>query len=236
MDILEGSVLFLDKPYNWTSFDLVRKVQNMVMKAYNCKKIKIGHAGTLDPLADGLMILCTGKKTKEIDSYQAKEKEYIAKIFIGATTPSFDLETEIDAEYETGHITKQLFEETVKTFIGTQEQTPPSFSAKKIDGKRAYKKARKGEMVEIKPVTIDIPLLEVVNFEMPYAEIKIVCSKGTYIRSLTHDIGKALGSGAYMAGLKRTRIGEYKLEDALSIDQLRNIIWEAAGSPAETIA
>jgi tRNA pseudouridine55 synthase len=234
MDILGGSVLFLNKPYGWTSFDLVRKVQNMVMKTYNCKKIKIGHAGTLDPLADGLMILCTGKMTKQIDSYQAKEKEYVAKIFLGATTPSFDLETEVDAQYDTAHITKQLFEETVKGFIGTQEQTPPSFSAKKIDGKRAYKKARKGEMVEIKPVTIDIPLLEVLSFDLPYAEIKIVCSKGTYIRTLTHDIGKALGSGAYMAGLKRTRIGEYKLEDSMSLDQVAQILKESVAAHSET--
>ncbi len=211
-----GQVLLIDKPLRWTSFDVVKKLK------YGIRAKKIGHAGTLDPLATGLLILCTEKKTKEIEQYQAQEKEYTGKLVLGKTTPSIDLETEVDAEYPTDHITETLIYEKAQTFVGMIEQVPPIFSAIKIDGKRAYQKARKGETdadVEIKPRTIQITTFEITAIQLPEVSFRVVCSKGTYIRSLVRDFGKALQSGAYMSALCRTRIGEFRLENALSIEE-----------------
>lgn len=223
-DFIKGEVLLFDKALDWTSFDLVQKVRNNLCRALKIKKLKVGHAGTLDPKATGLMILCTGKATKQIETFQAGEKEYLATLKLGATTPSFDLETEEDAQFETSHITKELINSVIEQFVGDVEQVPPVFSAVKIDGQRAYTHARKGEEVKMRSRTIHIRELEVLDFSNNKLEIRVVCSKGTYIRSLARDIGKALSSGAYLVGLKRTRIGDFKLEDALSVDDfLKNI-------------
>jgi len=219
LNFIEGEVLLFDKPFKWTSFDLVRKVRAKIKRHLDKPKIKVGHAGTLDPRATGLMIICTGKKTKEIEKYQATEKEYIADIFIGGTTPSFDLETEVDNTFPTEHITKELVLETLGSFIGEQEQIPPAHSAKWINGERAYKKARKGIEVEMKPSVINIHELELLEYEMPDVKVRIRCSKGTYIRSLANDIGAALKSGAYLAQLRRTKIGSFDVKDALKIDE-----------------
>ena len=222
MNFVEGEVLLFDKPYQWTSFDLVRKVRNMIKTKINVPKIKVGHAGTLDPLATGLMIVCTGKCTKQIDSYQSQEKEYIAGILIGKTTPSFDLEKEYDKEYPTEHITKELVENILKTFLGDSDQIPPIFSAKFIDGKRAYEFARKGQEVEMKPSKINIRVVELLSYDMPEIKIRVCCSKGTYIRSLVRDIGERLNSGATMISLQRTAIGSYQLNNAISIEEFQN--------------
>ena len=222
MNFVEGEVLLFDKPYQWTSFDLVRKVRNMIKTKINVPKIKVGHAGTLDPLATGLMIVCTGKCTKQIDSYQSQEKEYIAGILIGKTTPSFDLEKEYDKEYPTEHITKELVENILKTFLGDSDQIPPIFSAKFIDGKRAYEFARKGQEVEMKPSKINIRVIELLSYDMPEIKIRVCCSKGTYIRSLVRDIGERLNSGATMISLQRTAIGSYQLNNAISIEEFQN--------------
>ena len=222
MNFVEGEVLLFDKPYQWTSFDLVRKVRNMIKAKINVSKIKVGHAGTLDPLATGLMIVCTGKCTKQIDSYQSQEKEYIAGILIGKTTPSFDLEKEYDKEYPTEHITKKLVENILKTFLGDSDQIPPVFSAKFIDGKRAYEFARKGQEVEMKPSKINIRVVELLSYDMPEIKIRVCCSKGTYIRSLVRDIGERLNSGATMISLQRTAIGSYQLNNAISIEEFQN--------------
>ncbi len=208
-DFKEGEVLLFDKPYEWTSFDLVNKVRKLICNALGVKKIKVGHAGTLDPLATGLLIICTGKATKTIDSYQAQEKEYIATLKLGATTPSFDLETEIDQTYSTEHINRTLVDETLKDFIGELEQIPPAFSAVKVKGKRAYEFARDGKDPGLKPKKLIITEIEVLKFEQNELELRIVCSKGTYIRGLARDIGIALQSGAHLTALKRTRIGKY---------------------------
>ena len=221
-DFKEGEVLLFDKPLKWTSFDLVRKIRALIRRKLDVKKIKVGHAGTLDPLATGLMIICTGKKTKQIEKFQSTEKEYIADIFIGKTTPSFDLETEVDKQFSTDHIDDKLVENIVKSFIGKQEQIPPSYSAKRINGERAYKKAHKGIMVEMKPSEIEIYSIEILNFSLPNLRIKINCSKGTYIRSLANDIGKRLKSGAYLKGLVRTKIGDFNLENTIKIDDFKN--------------
>lgn len=209
-----GEVLLLDKPLNWTSFDLVKRVRHRICKYLGVKKIKVGHAGTLDPLATGLMIICTGKGTKQIDTYLSDTKEYIAKIFIGATTPSFDLESEVDMRFATDHIDKMQVESVLKTFLGEISQTPPIFSAIKIDGKRAYDLARSGQEIEMTSRKISMHELELINFEMPYITVRILCSKGTYIRSFARDIGLALNSGAYLAELRRTKIGNFAIEDA----------------------
>ncbi|WP_299579062.1 tRNA pseudouridine(55) synthase TruB [uncultured Sunxiuqinia sp.] len=223
-DFIKGEVLLFDKALDWTSFDLVQKVRNNLCRALKIKKLKVGHAGTLDPKATGLMILCTGKATKQIETFQAGEKEYLATLKLGATTPSFDLETEEDAQFETSHITKELIDSIIEHFVGDVEQVPPVFSAVKIDGQRAYTHARKGEEVKMRSRTIHIRELEVLDFSNNKLEIRVVCSKGTYIRSLARDIGKALNSGAYLVGLKRTKIGDFKLEDAFSVDDfLKNI-------------
>lgn len=221
LNFIEGEVLLFDKPLDWTSFDLVRKVRGKIYHYLNKTRIKVGHAGTLDPKASGLMIICTGKKTKEIEKFQAHEKEYIAELFLGATTPSFDLETRVDKHYPTKHISIELIEKKLRGFTGVQEQIPPGYSAKWIDGQRAYTKARKGIEIEMKPAVIAIHAIEVLSFDMPKLVIRIQCSKGTYIRSLANDIGLALDSGAYLANLKRTRIGDFSIENAMKIEEFQ---------------
>lgn len=223
-DFVKGEVLLFDKELEWTSFDLVQKVRNNLCRAMGIKKLKVGHAGTLDPKATGLMILCTGKATKQIESFQAGEKEYLATLKLGATTPSFDLETEEDAQFEVAHITRELVENVLQQFIGDIEQIPPVFSAVKIDGQRAYTHARKGTEVKMRARQINIKKIELIEFSQKQIEIRVVCSKGTYIRSLARDIGKALESGAYLVGLRRTKIGEFRVENAFSVEYfLKNI-------------
>jgi tRNA pseudouridine55 synthase len=223
-DFIKGEVLLFDKALDWTSFDLVQKVRNNLCRAMKIKKLKVGHAGTLDPKATGLMILCTGKATKQIEMHQAGEKEYLASIKLGATTPSFDLETEEDAQFDTKHITQVATEAVLQQFLGEIEQVPPVFSAVKIDGQRAYTHARKGTDVKMRSRLIHIRELELLDFSQEKIELRVVCSKGTYIRALARDIGKALDSGAYLIGLRRTRIGDFKVDDALSLtDFLKNI-------------
>ena len=223
-DFEEGEVLAFDKPLHWTSFDLVAKVRAKICHKLGKKKLKVGHSGTLDPLATGVVILCTGKKTKLIESLQYDVKEYIATLQLGATTPSYDMEKEVDATYPTAHITRELIEQTIPTFIGEQWQTPPMFSAVQINGKRAYEFARKGESVELKPKLLQIDEIEVVNFneDAMLLTIRVVCSKGTYIRALARDIGERLQSGAYLTSLRRTRVGQIRVEDCLTIDNFLN--------------
>jgi tRNA pseudouridine55 synthase len=218
-DFKGGEILVFDKPLEWTSFDLVQKVRNNLCRKMRIKKLKVGHAGTLDPMATGLMVLCTGKATKRIEELQAGEKEYIATLKLGATTPSFDLETKEDATFDTGHITEELFRETVQKFIGTIEQVPPEYSAVKVEGQRAYDLARKGKSVELKPKILVVKEIDVLQFAMPEAKLRIVCGKGTYIRALARDIGQALNSGAYLTGLQRTRVGDFTLENAKQIEE-----------------
>ncbi|MBL4592357.1 MAG: tRNA pseudouridine(55) synthase TruB [Flavobacteriales bacterium] len=241
-----GQIILIDKPLTWTSFDVVNKVRWLIRQEYNLKKIKVGHAGTLDPLATGLLILCTGKFTKKIDELQGQEKEYTGVITLGGTTACYDLEKEVDIEYPTNHITEELIKETAKTFIGEQEQVAPIHSAKKIDGKRAYEYAREGKEVKIKSNIINIaafdvelceaPLFEIqddnkakINQEKPYEKglhfkFRIVCSKGTYIRSIARDFGEKLNSGGHLSQLVRTRIGDYNIEKAISIEEVINIL------------
>ena len=207
----EGEILSYDKPLYWTSFYLVKQVRSKLQKELGIKKLKVGHAGTLDPLATGVMIICTGKKTKLIDSFQHQTKEYIATLRLGATTASFDLETEIDATFPVEHISENLVKEILQKFTGTIEQTPPVYSAVKVDGERAYDLARKGEEVELKSKTLVIDEIELLSFSQNEIKIRVVCSKGTYIRALARDIGLALGSGAHLIGLVRTRIGDVTL-------------------------
>ncbi len=221
-DFNAGEVLLFDKPYEWTSFDLVNKVRKLICNNLGVKKIKVGHAGTLDPLATGLLIICTGKATKTIDNYQAEEKEYVATLKLGSTTPSFDLETEIDAEYPTEHITRDLVELVLKDFIGELEQVPPSFSAVKVDGKRAYEYARQGKDLELKAKKLVISEIEILNFEHNQLSLRIVCSKGTYIRGLARDIGLAMQSGAHLTDLKRTRIGNFVINKSMDIETFEN--------------
>ena len=220
----EGEILLFDKELEWTSFDLVQKVRNNLCRALGIKKLKVGHAGTLDPKATGLMILCTGKATKKIESIQAGEKEYIATIKLGATTPSFDLETEEDAVFETGHINRDLVLEVLRKYEGEIDQVPPVFSAVKIDGKRAYKHARKGEDIELKSRPIFIRELELQSFSKTEITIRVVCSKGTYIRALARDLGESMDSGAYLIGLRRTKIGDYRVENAYSTEKFINFL------------
>ena len=227
-DFQNGIILLLNKPRTWSSFDVVRKVKSLLRTKYGFKKIKVGHGGTLDPLASGLIIVGTGKATKLLNNFQNQEKEYIADIFIGATTPSFDLETEVNKEFATEHITEELIKEILNGFIGKYEQTPPLFSAKRINGKRAYKFARQGSDMKLESVVVEIIEIELLNFDIPNIQIRVKCSKGTYIRSLADDIGKKLNSGAYLAGLKRTASGDYKLKDAIELssfqESLENIL------------
>lgn len=216
MDFIEGEVLYFNKPLHWTSFSLVNKVRWLISKQLKVKKIKVGHAGTLDPLATGVMILCTGRATKLIESFQYQTKEYVATLFLGATTPSFDLEKPIDKEYPTSHITRELVETKLQQFIGSIEQIPPVYSAVKVDGKRAYEYAREGADVELASKTLVIDELEILAFDLPVLKLRIVCSKGTYIRALARDIGQALGSGAHLTALTRTRIGNVTIDQCMT--------------------
>ncbi len=218
MNFKEGEILYINKPYKWTSFGVVNKVRYFLCRKQGVKKLKVGHAGTLDPLATGVMILCTGKATKRIEEFQYHTKEYIAVIRLGATTPSYDLEHEIDATYSTEHITKEMVERVLASFVGTIEQVPPSFSACKINGKRAYDLARKGKDVELKPKTLVIDEIELLDCNLPEIKIRVVCSKGTYIRALARDIGEALQSGAHLTALERTRVGNITLTDCIPLD------------------
>jgi tRNA pseudouridine55 synthase len=221
-----GKVLLFDKPVYWTSFDLVNKVKSIIKHKLKLPQLKIGHAGTLDPLATGLMVICTGKETKNIEKYQAEPKEYIAQIKLGATTPSYDLETEINAEYPTEHIDKQMVTKILEGFTGILMQIPPNYSAKFINGTRAYKLARQGKAVEMQPKEINIYSISLVSFHLPIIQIKVQCSKGTYIRALARDIGSKLDTGAHLIGLKRTSIGNFLLKDAISIEEFeRNLIF-----------
>lgn len=226
MNFIDGEILYIDKPYGWTSFDAVKRVRGALLKRMKLKKLKVGHAGTLDPLATGVMMVCTGKATKLIEQLQAHTKEYVAEIALGATTPSFDLETEIDATYPTSHITRELTEETLKQFIGAIKQVPPAFSACKVNGERAYKIARRGDEVEIKAKLLVIDEIDLLNFTQQSITIRVVCSKGTYIRALARDIGKALGSGGHLTALRRTRIGDINVEQCLSVDETVKLIRE----------
>ena len=216
----QGGFILLNKPYTWTSFQATKKIQYILKRHFGLKKIKIGHAGTLDPLATGLLVLCVGKYTKRIEEFQAQEKEYTGTIHLGATTPSYDLETEIDNTYPVEHINENLIYETAKAFIGEQMQIPPIFSALKINGVRAYTKAREGKEVEIKERKINISEFEITEINMPEVHFRIRCSKGTYIRSIARDFGKRLNSGAYLSALCRTESGDFKLSEAFSIEQV----------------
>ncbi|MCH4822727.1 tRNA pseudouridine(55) synthase TruB [Gramella lutea] len=219
-----GQVLLFDKPLNWTSFQLVNKVRWLIKKSCKIKKIKVGHAGTLDPLATGLLIICTGKFTKTIPELQGQIKEYTGTFTIGATTPSFDLETEIDQNFPTDHITEELLQETTKKFIGEIEQTPPVFSALKKDGKRLYEYAREGKEVEVKKRKVEISEFEINTSNFPEVDFRVVCSKGTYIRSLANEFGQALNSGAHLSELRRTAIGDYSVENAMNIESFEKLL------------
>ena len=218
MDFVAGEVIAINKPYTWTSFQVVSKIRYLLSRKYGIKRFKVGHAGTLDPLASGVLLLCTGKATKRIEELQSHTKEYIAEITLGATTPSFDLEHPIDATYPYEHITREMVEETLKQFIGNIAQRPPLFSACKVDGKRAYDLARKGSDMQLMPKQIRIDEIELLEYDLPRIRIRVVCGKGTYIRSLARDIGEALQSGAHLIGLVRTRVGEVKLEDCMQVE------------------
>lgn len=224
MDFLSGEILYIDKPLGWTSFDAVKRLRSALTRRLGVKKLKVGHAGTLDPLATGVMIVTTGRATKQIESLQAGVKEYEATLRLGATTPSFDLETEIDATFPTDHITRQLAEQALSRFRGEISQVPPAFSAVKVDGHRAYMMARKGREVELKPKTLVIDSLELLEFSPEEIKIRVVCSKGTYIRALARDIGIALGSGAHLTALRRTRVGGIGIDRCLDIDSAVNLV------------
>lgn len=223
-DYLTGQVILIDKPLHWTSFQAVNKLRWEIRRAFNIKKIKVGHAGTLDPLATGLLVICTGKMTKQIDTFQGQIKEYTGTIVLGSTTPSYDLETEINETFPTDHITEEKIHETTQRFIGDIEQYPPVFSAIKKEGKRLYEYARAGEQVEIKPRKIHISEFEITAINAMELEFRVVCSKGTYIRSLAHDFGKALQSGAHLSELRRTKIGDFNVSNALTPEQFINTL------------
>ncbi|GHT01975.1 tRNA pseudouridine synthase B [Bacteroidia bacterium] len=248
--LVTDKVLYFDKPLHWTSFDLVNKLRYKLSRQLNIKKLKVGHAGTLDPLATGVMVVCVGKATKRIDEFQYLTKEYIATLQLGATTPSFDLETEVDKTYETAHITRELVEKTLPAFLGEIQQIPPAYSACKVNGNRAYDLARKGLEVDLKPKVLVIDEIELLEFHQGLAgqarndstinqgipacagmTIRVVCSKGTYIRALARDIGLALGSGAFLTGLVRTRIGDVTLEKCLKVEDIDTINIGDCGSP-----
>lgn len=226
MNFLAGETILVDKPYGWTSFDVVKRIRGVILRRMGVKKMKVGHAGTLDPLATGVMIVVSGKSTKLIEQLQSGVKEYIATIALGATTPSYDLETEIDARYPTAHITRELVEEVLAKFTGRIEQVPPAFSACKIDGKRAYKMARKGDTVELKPKILVIDEIELLEYSPESITIRVVCSKGTYIRALARDIGAALCSGGHLTALRRTRVGDVTIDRCLSLDDAVSMLRE----------
>ena len=226
MDFIEGEILGFDKPYKWTSFDVVGKVRWMLCRKLGVKRLKVGHTGTLDPLATGVVVVCTGKKTKLIDELQLHTKEYVATLQLGATTPSFDLEKPIDATYPTEHITRQLIDEVIPRFKGEIWQVPPTFSAVKVDGKRAYAYARKGEEIELKPKLLAIDEIEIVDYDNQNKQLtlRIVCSKGTYIRALARDIGQALKSGAHLIALRRTRVGDITVDKCLNFEKFTQML------------
>lgn len=226
MNFLAGETILVDKPYGWTSFDVVKRIRGVMLRRMGVKKMKVGHAGTLDPLATGVMIIVSGKSTKLIEQLQSGVKEYIATIALGATTPSYDLETEIDARYPTAHISRELVGEVLTKFTGRIEQVPPAFSACKIDGKRAYKMARKGDTVELKPKILVIDEIELLEYSPESITIRVVCSKGTYIRALARDIGAALGSGGHLTALRRTRVGDVTIDRCLSLDDAVSMLRE----------
>ncbi len=225
-DFLNGQVILIDKPLRWSSFQVVNKLRGAIKKRFKIKKIKVGHAGTLDPLATGLLIICTGKYTKRIDQFQAEKKEYTGTIKLGETTPSYDLETEVDQTYPTDHITGELIRETAKQFTGDIVQLPPIFSAVQKDGVRLYELARKGESVKVKPRNIRIYEFEISRIEIPEIDFKIVCSKGTYIRSLANDFGKALNSGAHLSSLRRTKSGDFDVKNGVSPEDFTAKLFE----------
>ncbi|QBA65116.1 tRNA pseudouridine(55) synthase TruB [Muriicola soli] len=220
-EFLDGQVLLIDKPLEWSSFQAVSSIKWTIRKKFNLKKIKVGHAGTLDPLATGLLVICTGRFTKKIPEIQGQTKEYTGTITLGATTPSYDLETEIDQEYNTGHISEEKIRETTSQFVGKIDQKPPIFSALKKDGKRLYEYAREGQEVVIKTREVEITTFEITSIEMPRVHFRVVCSKGTYIRSLAHDFGQALGSGGHLSELRRTKIGLYNVNNAVTPPEFR---------------
>lgn len=223
-DFPAGEVLLIDKPLEWTSFDVVNKIRHMMRYHLGIKKIKVGHAGTLDPLASGLLLVCVGKATKRIKEFTGLDKEYTGKFFIGATTPSFDLETEIDREFDSSHITEELIRDTANTFEGRIRQVPPVYSAVKIDGKRAYLSARENEKIDIPAREVFIHEFELTEAGVPETSFRVRCSKGTYIRTLANDFGKALKSGAYLQSLRRTQIGDFRIEDAITIPELESFL------------
>ncbi|MDG1790108.1 MAG: tRNA pseudouridine(55) synthase TruB [Flavobacteriaceae bacterium] len=220
----EGTVLLIDKPLNWTSFQVVNKIRWLIKQQFNIKKIKVGHAGTLDPLATGLLILCTGKFTKKIETYQAQVKEYTGTITLGATTPSYDLESEIDEKFDISGISETDILKNTQQFLGKIQQQPPIFSALKQNGKRLYEYAREGSKIEIPSRAVTITEFEITKIELPCIEFRIVCGKGTYIRSLAHDFGKSLNNGAHLSSLRRTKIGEFRVQDATSVLEFENVL------------
>lgn len=221
-DFADGQLLLVNKPYKWTSFDVVGKIRN----SFKPLKLKVGHAGTLDPLATGLLIICTGKMTKQIDTFQAEEKEYTGTMVLGATTPTYDLESEPEAKFETSHLTEEQIKAACAQFTGDIQQYPPAHSAIKIDGERLYEKARRGEEVELRLRNVTITEFEITRIEIPEVDFRVVCSKGTYIRSLVNDFGAALNNGAYLSRLRRTRSGNYRIEDAHEVMELVGSIRE----------
>jgi tRNA pseudouridine55 synthase len=225
-DFLAGEVIGFHKPYGWTSFDLVNKFRYALGRHLHLKNVKVGHAGTLDPLATGVLILCTGGATRRIEEFQEQDKEYVATLCLGATTPSFDLETAVDRTYAVDHITLEGVRGILPRFLGTISQVPPAFSACKVGGERAYARARKGEEVRLAPKTLVIREIEVVDFGLPFLKLRIVCSKGTYIRALARDMGEALASGGHLTELVRTRIGETRLSDCLTVEQIPDLLTE----------
>lgn len=218
MDFVSGEIIGIDKPLGWTSFDAVKRLRGVILRRLGVRKFKVGHAGTLDPLATGVLIVCTGRATRRIEELQSGVKEYVATIRLGATTPSYDLETEIDETYPTEHITETLVRDTLPRFQGTIMQVPPVFSAVKVDGKRAYKLARKGRDVELKAKELVIQEIELLRYDLPEIEIRVVCSKGTYIRALARDIGEALHSGGHLTALRRTRVGDIGISDCMNVE------------------
>lgn len=230
MNFIDGEILYVDKPLGWTSFDAVKRTRGAIVRRLGVKKIKVGHAGTLDPLATGVMVLTTGRATRRIEELQAGVKEYVATIALGATTPSFDLETQVDAVYPTEHITEEMVRHVLGRFTGRIEQIPPAFSAIKIGGKRAYEMARKGKDPELKPKVLVIDAIELLQFSPTSITIRVVCSKGTYIRALARDIGAALDSGGHLTALRRTRVGDVTVDQCLSVQDLADKI---ANAPVE---
>jgi len=229
-DFQAGEVLLVDKPLEWTSFDVVNYIRSFLRKIYGWKKLKVGHAGTLDPLATGLLIVCTGKFTKRIDEFQGMDKMYVGSMHIGATTPSFDKETEIDKEFDTAHLSEEMLREASQSFVGEIEQRPPKYSAVKIKGKRAFEYTRNNEEVKLKTRMVRVNSFDILNLELPKLDFAISCSKGTYIRSLARDLGEKLDNGAFLTDLRRTQIGNFKVSDAYSLEDFKTAVLEQADS------